>query len=240
MISPSFIAEVPKLAHAIAPEIDQPVYVLPHPADLPTPSHCLAYTFPVTSVPIRDRLVSEGRWQGPGPLLCLVDDFERDTLGNRLALLGLALHELAHHLPFVALSDESRDEARVVQLAQFCEWANEDRRETRRTPWQGHGLRFIRTCLHVHFRVQWHAHRFRDLLEWHPLDRDTLMFAGPDYGLSHSYNYRNALGNEPSDCIDETFASILARPAPQAFAELFRADVTAWHHHQIEQEIAAA
>lgn len=237
MIDPSFLIDLRRLCSIIAPEIDQPIYLLWHPADLPEPHNSGAYTFPATTnVAIRDRLVSRGEWQGPGPTLVLLpDDFKRDTEGNRKCLAGRVLHELTHHLPFQPITDESCDEARAVHLQQYQEWAKPESKANRKPgpPWQQHGLRFTRACLHIHFRTVWHR--------W-PMafDLDDLAFAGSTYCLSSPYSYRRALGDEPGRMIDKPLTDVLKTPAPQAFADLFRADVEAWHRYQIDMEIEAA
>jgi len=231
-----FLTDLRNLCGIISPEIEQPIYVVNHPADLPRPAFVDAYTFTRTvSIPLRDRLIASGAWRGPGPVLVL-----NGLTRHPGAAAGMVLHELAHHLPFVPIADESCDEARPIHLRQFKNWAAATSPPAG-LPWLNHEAQFIRACLHIYFRAIWHrwaiGSDFALLLN---LDLGDLRFAGADYQLSAPHDYKNALGDEPGRTIDQPLTDVLKTQAPPAFTDLFHADVEAWHRYQIEREIAAA
>ena len=210
MLTPEFIADAERLCRAAAPEITAPVYLMMHPDTLPRPKDCRAYASidAVVDIPLRDALVQQGRWRGPG--LCIVFmEFSRvfDDM------LGILLHELAHGLPARKFFDAiDTPVIRALHYARAVEWANDTSPDT-----DTHGIDFVRACLHLHFRAVWHGHR--------TIPPNRLCFAGANYEMSSDYHYRQAIGDEPSRMLDATFSEILAAEPPAAFSDLWRADL---------------
>lgn len=207
MLSAAFIAEMRELTTAIAPEVSQPLYLMDHPAALPLPSDCGGYAMDFTCSQLKAVLIELGEWFGPGPqiVLCGGDD------------LGVFIHELAHVLPF----EPRRDAIDDPMFASFrrltlTRWAAEPTIPADKPKWTGHDLDFIRTVCHLHGRVN---------MSGRMLCLSEIPFAGEPYGLSPSWKYLSALGDEPERMASKSFREILATPAPNSFLELWKRDI---------------
>lgn len=212
------IAEFRELAPQLAPELSAaPFYVLRQPEELPTPRNTTAYAITGRHLMLRDYLRSKGEWRGWGPAIVLVDECD-----SRESFLGLAIHELGHHLPLKQLADDVEPTAqeRKRQDAKVLAWAAADPDPMLRDqPWAGHGARFVRVVLHLHYRMLWLGTA---------LPLASLSCAGCTYGLSPTWKYVSALGSEPFDLSGKSFREIHATPMPTKFVDLFTADVAAW------------
>ena len=89
-------------------------------------------------------------------------------------------------------------------------------------PCPHHGARFIRAAMHVYGRAQQLG-----------LDVPLEIVGGVGFGwLSPERDYFRVLQGEINGLRGESFATILATPAPDAFAELWAADVALYHQQQ--------
>jgi hypothetical protein len=71
-----------------------------------------------------------------------------------------------------------------------------------------HGLRFTRIMAHLDVRLQRHGVQV------------ARFFDSENYGLPEFSTCRDALGDEPTRCLDESFVEILDRPLPVAFKRI--------------------
>jgi hypothetical protein len=212
MIDPALLTESKELMLRIAPELAAgPFYLLEHPAHLPRPIDTAAYTIRGRHIELRQHLVDRGEWQGNGSMIVLVDPPE-----DRRDFLALVLHETAHCLPATFLPDaEPTPEQQEKQERSFLLWAKADPLTENVVTWRGHGVRWIRRVLHLHYRALWQGVVLP--LAW-------LSCAGPAYGLSPIWRYVEALGAEPFKFRSYPFREIEANPPPAEFTSLFLED----------------
>jgi hypothetical protein len=212
------------LAHRIAPELQAPLYVAA--ARL---ADCRGQTSGTIDLAHRERIRN---WRGRGaavvidfaqarqiarqPLWC-APDFDTRW---RLEALDVFAHELAHVLerdepvePTTATPREVRAEIKQIdeRIAAMAHPVDHCPAVIIQHPMQFHRL-----ACHV-------AHRIQQVV---PLVANPA--GGRGYGFSPSWHYAKALGNEPQDMADATFAEIRATTPPQAFVDLWRQDVAAW------------
>jgi hypothetical protein len=230
-------AQAEALCRAVAPEVASgPLYIVLH-ADLPPelrvpngPAGLTTRHLDLILRPTQERL---GRWRGRGPAM-IVDPTaiseavaHRDWSSRRRAfapaMLGVVLHELAHILD-AELMNVTEPEPELVMFARLS-LAAELNGVTAPTngpaapiPWQRHEWRFIRTALHLAHRATTVGTRVFA----------TDVFDATEYGLSSTWQYVTALGDEPERLAACDFAAIQATPPPAAFAELWRADFLRW------------
>jgi len=164
-------------------------------------------------------LTACGRWTGPG--FCTI--VQRSEFPTYNAACAIALHELAHHLGYLALANQVELAHRwgVAVESPAAAWSAAFAPIAAPVvPWEGHGLAFIRASLHIAFRA-------RVLHSW--LGIEALRVAGPSYGLSTCFEYADAIGDERTERAAEPITTILATEPPAEFTDLFNRDVAAFH-----------
>jgi hypothetical protein len=163
-------------------------------------------------------------WLGRGPCMVLNDvsiadeHFPEDV---DIVAMSTVLHELAHILDrpvpveLQTLPSEDRIEFETMVIT------NAVRHEYRPLPvaYHGHEDAFIRIAIHLHYRAT--AVGVKTI--------PNLLCAGRRYGLSHAHRYMEALGEEPIELAHLPFAEITRLPPPDAFIELWHADVRSYH-----------
>jgi hypothetical protein len=249
-------ARAEALCRAVAPELaDRPLYVLLRselPADLRGDGETLGCTMKHLAAIVRPELERLRRWRGIGPAMIIDPAGVAVTLTHRPresrrrcflhAFLAIALHELAHTLD-VGMDDANPaadPPAGLVALGR-CILAAEAAGELPPTngdgaaiPWRGHEWRFIRIAIHL-------AHRAtRAGVDVSPLN----VFDAAAHGLSDTWEYVAALGDEPQRMASLDFAAIRAAPAPAAFVAVWRRDLLRWllpaqSRDQLSQTLAA-
>jgi len=101
-------------------------------------------------------------------------------------------------------------------------------------PWRRHEWRFIRIALHLAYRAT------RAGVPLTPLD----VFDAAGYGLSPTWKYVAALGDEPERMASLDFTAIRVAPVPTAFAAVWRRDLLRWllpakSREQLSETLAA-
>jgi hypothetical protein len=229
-------AEAEGLCRAVAPDVAQrPLYVFLR-SDLPSvyqtgdgPEGCTLRHLDLILQPVLERL---GRWRGRGPAMVLdpqtiaASAQHRPRASRRRAfrpsVMGIVLHELAHIL---SIGPDEADPpveliaaGRSLLVAELNGIKGPTNGPGAAIPWRWHEWSFIRTVLHL-------AHRAALLgIKLMPAD----VFDASDYGLSSTWRYLAALGDEPGRLVDRDFAMISMIPPPSVFVELWEADVCAW------------
>ena len=135
------------------------------------------------------------------------------------AICGTLVHELGHALSSLAEGDwqmwdevvdmrkQSRIDWSLKQFDQLVEYEYKQQQDSKSPPQlDSHGLRFTRIICHLDYRL-----RAAGVCSEH------LGAAGERFEQQEYADCYAALGDEPSDCRDESFAEILARPMPAAF-----------------------
>lgn len=158
---------------------------------------------------------------GPLAAVAIVDDGLRDgTCSPWLAVQlfdSMVLHEIAHvvELGVTSQSCPPNDQEQLRELVQtpWTEWAA----HSGAVRWFGHDLRYIRTLLHLHHRMESRGHRVCL----------PLAFCHESYGLSSITEYADALGDEPQRTSWLTLADAMAGPMPEEFTKLWGRDVVA-------------
>ena len=226
------------LCRRVAPDVATgPFYVVLRP-DLPAEYQggdggALALTSRHLDLMLRPTLERQRRWRGRGPAI-LLDAAEiaahsaaRIRPARQRAFpavaTGVVLHEIAHIIN-AGPRDDAEPDAGLVQFGRLVLAAdltgkidatngpNADK------PWHGHEAPFIRIALHLAYRA--------DALGY---DVTSIgVFDAAMYGLSATYEYVAALGNEPERLADRPVTTISRVPPPSAFSELWDADVRAW------------
>lgn len=131
---------------------------------------------------------------------------------------GRMIHEACHLAPYAKLFRwRASEPPKADPLDRGERIAMEARILSPAFPWEGHGLSFIRDCLHA-------VHRYCRAFGVDFLDLDTAGIGGGDYELSSGWDYRRALGNEPSNLAGVPLSRIHEFPMPDAFLELFKGD----------------
>lgn len=230
-------AQAEALCRAVAPDVaGGPLYVIPH-ADLPSELRMSdgleGFTTRYLDLILRPTLEQLGRWRGCGPAMVVnaaaiargLAELGRPARRRCFAptFLGDVLHELAHILD-AGLIGEPEPPANLVAFAALALQAELNgvtaptNDPSAPLPWRRHEAPFIRIALHL-------AHRARACGAWLQAED---VFDAIEYGLSSTWRYTQALGDEPARLAGCLLADIRTTPQPAAFAELWRADVLRW------------
>jgi hypothetical protein len=228
MIAPARNNLEPLIDHAetlcrlIAPDLQgHPLYIVPI-GTLPAEEFgqsagCLAFTTPYLDLYVKDHVA----WRGRGPAMVLserqiADRVRHNQQAFRDEVLATIVHEAAHWLERkqLYLEAEHKTPERIKTEANIT-FSGADEVESRPVParyW--HDDTFIRVCAHLSYRAT------RLGLEV-PL---ASLACGRAYGQYPAGAYLRALGDEPAQMINESFAEIRATAAPEPFTELWRRD----------------
>ncbi len=234
-------ARAEALCRAVAPDLaGGPLYVAlvrDLPSELRWPERLEGLTTRYLDLTLRPTLERFGRWRGRGPAMILspqaiaADLAELGRPARRRCFmpvfLGDALHELAHILD-AGLMGGPEPPAGLVAFAALVLKAELDGVTAptdgpgSTVPWRRHEAPFIRLAVHL-------AHRARACGVWL---QSTDVFDAAEYGLSPTYRYSLALGDEPARLAGSPLADVQATPPPAAFVELWQADVQRWKAEQ--------
>jgi hypothetical protein len=204
---------------------DRPIYLLAYSevkefaAGLSGGNACLGWTFCTMDLTLRPWLSSQGRWQGRGWAAVLRDD----VLRCEADLIDVALHELAHGIEFSSAPAARMPASRLPRLLRVrprdLPEANDQPDDSRpdrcRADLHHHGIRFIRTALHVAWRSRQAG--------WRP-SLSMMNVAGRAYELRPGRDYQDALGDEPREREAEPIQSILRDAPPPPFERLWQSD----------------
>ena len=230
-------ARAEMLCHAVAPEFaGQPVYIVLR-SDLPRDwaggEDYAGCTIAHLDLILRPTLERRRRWRGRGPAMLIDADavaaaarYRPRAVRKRVflrAFLGVVLHELAHviDMDFVP-KQEAEDWWVRAGRRLFSQPPAPDSRPTNGpgapVPWRMHEWPFIRIALHLAERA---SAAGADVSPHDVIDLG-------DYGLSSTFQYAPALGDEPARMAGCDFATIRRTTPPTAFADLWNADVGRW------------
>jgi len=228
------LARAESLCRAVAPNLaGGPVYVVlaaDLPSDLRWPDRLEGLTTRHLDLILRPTLERLGRWRGRGPAMVLspqaiaADLAELGRPARRRCFarifLGDVLHELAHILDAGLVSGPEPpadlvDLSKVIIKAQLAGLTAPTNGPSATIPWRRHELGFIRVALHL-------AHRARTAGVWL---QSGDVFDGTEYGLSPTYRYMLALGDEPARLAGCQLADVRATPPPAPFIALWRRDM---------------
>lgn len=233
------LEKIEELFRAVAPELyalphDPPVYVILA-NDLPKSfaGFCKLHgsTTPLLGMILKPELQAQRRWRGPGCAIIVSPRAVADVRRHRTRahrkqvvvgeILGVALHELAHAVDpyFLAAIDDLEDHSPA-----YIAFAKLIVEQTAPMPpgptghdLHGHCWQFVRACLHL-------AHRAR--AAGVDVD-DASVCTTSEYGLSPTFRYASALGDEPQRLDRCGFREIWDTPPPEEFARLWRKDLLA-------------
>lgn len=220
------------LCRAIAPSDigTLPFYVV-FASDLPTE---MTGTMTGFTSPFQDELCRPyiKSWRGRGPCFVVDDGMATQSVRRMLpncdhaacwqfacgTMTATAMHEFAHILAsgvwLIELSD-----ADGLREALTRRVAAEKRQTAAGAPpavdFDDHGLAFIRSCCHIHWRAEQLGIRF-------PLPT---ICGGVQYKLSCASRYAFALHGEPKRLAGWTFKEIIATEPPSMLAGLYESDV---------------
>lgn len=176
----------------------------------------MGFTTPSLDLYLKDFIPD---YRGRGPCMVIDHPIEGDLLPEDIEHFAMvtALHELAHILDRPALFKDRTgvDPAKIKFESLVVGRVSKQPPRKDLPPYFGHGIQFIRACLHL---------RHRAGLEGIHIAANNLC-AGWQYGLSHANIYDLALGNEPARMIDATFREILTSPPPAPFRERWKRDI---------------
>lgn len=186
--TPEVLARCEALSVLTAPEMKRgPLYFTGLPADYPSPGpNVSAFTsIGAMDFTIRDMLIAEGRWTGPGSMITFCQPMSLENA------LGIALHEVAHLLPFKAspvIDFEPTPNIKTKQREMVAASLNGPIGKSPTLPawYEHHGLAFIRRCVHLHHRAWQHGQE---------VGLPEIQFAGAHYDLSPAWRYMRALGD---------------------------------------------
>lgn len=153
------------------------------------------------------------RWRGEvGAIIVDVARVAPETVVHQV--LVTTLHELAHAFDMSGQRYAEHSEPAIV--ASVATYATKPPCGPRAAvPWAGHGKRWLRAMVHLHFRAGRVGFAF-DLAS---------TAAGKFYGLSSAELYRGALGDEPEQMVGAPFVEILGSPERFDFAALWERDL---------------
>lgn len=246
-------ADAEALCRTLAPDAATgPFYVVLR-SDLPPEYQggnggALALTSRHLDLMLRPTLERQRRWRGRGPAM-LLDPAEIAALSAArgrparqrafpAVATGVVLHELAHIIT-AGQRDGAEPDPDLVQFGRLLLAADLTGKEPptngpdAAVPWRGHEWPFIRTAMHLMHRA--------DALGC--AVTPVGVFDAATYGLSSSYLYLAALGDEPERLAGWPITKIGCVPPPFAFTRLWDADVRAWmtrHGHSDEVRAALA
>lgn len=239
-------SQAESLCRAVAPDLaGRPLYiVLPSVLkDLRFADGPLGFTSGYLDLILRPELERLGRWRGRGPAIVIDPEAiasgraEQFTLARRRHFqadaMGIVLHELAHifDLGFGGLyadGPEPEPDPQFVEFARLVLVADGNgsvppsNGPNAAVPWHRHESGLIRIALHL-------AHR--------ATAAGILLYGSDiidaaDYGLSSTWAYAKALGDEPARLADWSFEAIRQTAPPSAFMALWQADVRRWYAEQ--------
>ncbi len=230
--------ELARLASAVMP--NECVYVV-IPGDLPR-SERSRFTVAGASSPcltaiFRATIKASGQWRGWHPTIYLDpagkfrDCTDRATR-RRLApsiVFGVMIHELSHVLDSPAAVKLTPNELREARRRFRLAVARRTPVSGAPVPWLWHETAFLRGCLHLVYRAR--AAGF----DVFPED----VFDSEYYGLSNTYRYSRALGDEPERLAGLPIREALAMPMPRHFTALFERDNAAYFERLRGERIAA-
>ena len=226
MISRELLRECEGLGQVIAPELwSAPVYLINRPATFDVSDDTVAFATG-GNFDLRDALIADNRWRGPGAMIVFCHDNPREKLW------GTTCHELAHRLPVATFGpdvpptplDREREHANAEKFSvEECYNGEQNRPGW----WLHHGMAFVRTAIHLHTRA-WSAGFEVPLPAVH--------CAGRGYDLSEAWKYKSALGDEPRRMLTASFSEILSIKAPEDFIELFHDDCRRWGRQRKETQ----
>ncbi len=166
------------------------------------------------------------RWNGPAPTMLIDDatisrdcDARWDLMAERF--ISICTHELAHVVctPRLFDHDDESDKAMSDMVRQaFVESVATKATFYSSSPRVGHGVDWLRACLHITHRMQ---KRGWDIYAPQVIDSTF-------YSLSSTSKYRNALGDEPSRLSGWPVTSIPTIPPPQQFLDQWNSDLAEW------------
>ncbi|MBP7748492.1 MAG: hypothetical protein KA383_20445 [Phycisphaerae bacterium] len=239
------------LCHTLAPHAATGPFCVVLRSDLPPEYQggdggALALTSRHLDLMLRPTLERQRRWRGRGPAILLdpaeiaAHSAKRIRVARRSAFrvvtTGVALHELAH-IVNAGPRDDAEPDPDFVQFGRLLLAADLTGRERptngpdAAVPWLGHEWPFIRTALHLMHRADALGYAMT------PVG----VFDAATYGLSSSYRYLAALGDEPERLAGWPITKIGRVPPPFAFTRLWDADARAWMaRHGNSDEVCAA
>ncbi|MCI0685580.1 MAG: hypothetical protein L0Y71_26070 [Gemmataceae bacterium] len=204
----------------------------------PSPCGCWGVTGLGVDIDLRPHLGE--RWRGRGVGIVIADQHVRGIYPPDIAsveLLGLALHELAHNLPWLPLArrcaafaetpdDADADAHREKTRAFVQEMPPDDGDLGRRVAFahhrfHTHGDTWLRAALHC-----WH--RVRALGSDLPLPSVIDLQRSGVQRAVQAWHYNRAIGDEPARLSACSFAEILEKPLPSQFRELWEMDCNAF------------
>jgi hypothetical protein len=192
------------LALAIAPELSAaPLYIV----QIPTNDNLAGFCTRRVEAAFRQQLVAAGDWRGPGTLIAIAENQDQ-TDPDWPA--GILLHELGHALPFSPPREDDYTAADVEHAERLLSaFVDMPAGPPARCP--GHGLDFLRTVCHLHYRA---AQRGVEVA--YPA-----IIQAAYYRLPPLVYFSRALGSEPAEMATLPFSQILSLPAPTAFTALY-------------------
>jgi hypothetical protein len=202
-----------------------PLYVLPQSrmtVDLGT-AHHYAFTTPRADLMFRDQI---DRWLGRGPCI-VVNDLglaeDVDPLDLSYVTLNCVLHELAHILDRPLLyADDAGDTPARMQFDRLVAVDALTRPPRAELPlYFGHEAPFIRIAIHLAYRATRAGFA----------TKPAAIFQGHRHHLSPAASYEEALGDEPPSMVLFSLREMRHIPPPDAFSQLWQADLD--HHHQL-------
>jgi hypothetical protein len=223
MIDDNLLSHARNLARQVAPELFQrrPCYICCSSLfeGLPVATNALGCCFDgrVTFYDFAERIPN---WTRPGPVVVLFGDAIAEDCPPECyqdAVLSVVLHELAHALP--AREDiPEQDHAEVFDCQLVRDWQAKKRQEADSlpdpqpgTPEDFHGIRFVRTAVHLLGRA---SLRGWQISPYH-------LFGGSLWYLSQPPHYVLPLMKEIVDHRNDTFTQILATRPPAEFTRMW-------------------
>jgi hypothetical protein len=138
----------------------------------------------------------------------------------RATFLETVAHEVGHIVReawIPSLSDPEDIPARVTaRVERFASVGLAPDNKARREAWFHHDAPWIRSYLHVSHRLE------------RALGLPCVPSFSPCYGLSSAWKYESAFGDEPQRLGHIPSPEIHATPPPEAFVQLWKADVRRW------------
>ena len=221
-IPPAALYECEALALRLAPDLGESrLRCVNAPAHHPIRDCSRAFTgIGANDFVLRDELIRLGRWPGPCHIIAFCMPLER------MQLLAIALHELAHLLPSFPPADDfdPSPELRSLQAESFAKQLDNRDNESR-PPWIRHEIAFVRRCVHLHARA-WDAG-----IE---VGAGDIHFGGTQYGMSAHWKYLRLFENEARRMLCQPFDVIDNEPYPPEALELWRHDVAKWYREHPE------
>ena len=196
------------------------------------PGHYFAYTRLGIGIVVQPHLGPRNR--GPGPAMVVDETFlgrhtralahgrfvRRRVLAGQI-FLGVVAHEVAHVTETGwthELDSPSASTAEIAEITTVALLAQPPVTSVERPiPFLNHDAGFVRLMLHVHTRLQTALG-----IRFEPC------FDGDVYGMSSVGKYQSRLSDEPERLAHMPLTEIGDVQPPEAFAELWRADVRRW------------